>query len=46
MATFIAKNFNPTADLVNPIGIQRKKAKAELEIDPITAEAKIIKCSL
>ena len=43
----IEQIFNPNAELVNPIGITNKEAKAELEIyseidiHPVTAEAKI-----
>ena len=41
----IAQMFNPTAELVIPIGIPSKEAKAETEIHPVVAEAKIRKCS-
>ena len=43
----IEQIFNPNAELVNPIGITNKEAKAEIEIHseidihPVTAEAKI-----
>ena len=37
----IAKNFNPTAELVIPIGIVSNKANAEIETEPISAEPKI-----
>ena len=36
----IAQISNPTIKLVIPIGIARKEAKAEIEIDPVTAELK------
>ena len=42
----IAQIFNPTAKLVIPIGIPSKEAKAEIEIHPVTATAKIRKCSI
>ena len=41
----IAKMFNPIAELVIPIGIPSKEAKAEIEIHAVTAEAKIKKWS-
>ena len=34
----IAQISNPTIKLVIPIGIARKEAKVEIEIDPVTAE--------
>ena len=40
----IAKNFNPTAELVIPIGIPTKEAKVKIETHPVTAEAKTSKC--
>ena len=39
----IAQIFNPIAELVIPIGMSSKEAKAEIEIHPVTAEAKIRK---
>ena len=42
----IAKIFNPVAELVILIGILSKEAKAEIEIHPVIAEAKIRKCSI
>ena len=36
-----AQIFNPIAELLIPIGIPSKEAKAEIETHPITAEAKI-----
>ena len=44
--TVISKNFNPIAELVIPIGIPIKKAKAETEIHPVMVEAKIRTCSV
>ena len=43
---FIAKIFNPIAELVIPIGITTKEAKAEMETDPVIIEAKIRKFSV
>ena len=42
----IAQIFNPIAELVIPLGIPNKETKAEIEIHPVTAEAKIRKCSI
>ena len=42
----IAQIFNPIAELVIPIGIPTKETKAEIEIHPATAEAKIRKHSI
>ena len=42
----IAQIFNPTAELIIPIGISSKEAKAENEIHPVFAEAKTRKCSI
>ena len=42
--TVVVQTFNPIAELVIPIGIPRKEAKAEMEIHPITVETKIRKC--
>ena len=39
-----AQNFNPISELVIPIRIPNKDAKAEIEINPVTVEAKIRKC--
>ena len=39
--TVVVQTFNPIAELVIPIGIPRKEAKAEMEIHPITVETKI-----
>ena len=41
-----AQIFNPIAELVIPIGIATKETKAEIEIHPATAEAKIRKHSI
>ena len=35
----IAQIFNPITELVIPIGIPSKEAKAEIEIHPVIAEA-------
>ena len=40
----IAQIFNPTAELVIPIGT--KEAKAEMETHPVIVEAKIRKCAI
>ena len=37
----VAKSFNPIVELVIPIGITMKEAKAEIEVHPVTEEAKI-----
>ena len=42
----IAQIFNPIAELVIPIGIPTKEAKAEIEIHPVIVEVKIRKCSI
>ena len=42
----ITQILNPIAELVLSIGIISKKAKGEIEIYLITAEAKIRKCSI
>ena len=39
----VVQIFNPIAELVIPIGIPSKEAKAEMEIHPITVETKIRK---
>ena len=41
-----AQIFNPIAEIVIPIGIATKETKAEIEIHPATAEAKIRKRSI
>ena len=41
----IAQIFNPVAELVIPIEIPMKEAKAEIKIHPLIVEAKIRKCS-
>ena len=40
----IAQISNPIAELVIPIGITSKDAKAEIEIHPVITEAKFKKC--
>ena len=42
----ITQIFNPNAELVLPIGITSKDAKAEIEIHPVIVKAKIRKCSI
>ena len=42
----ITQIFNPIAELVIPIGISIKQAKAEMETHPVVVEAKIRKCSI
>ena len=42
----IAQFFNLIAELVTSIETPSKEAKAEIEIHPVIAEAKIKKCSL
>ena len=41
-----AQIFNATAELVIPIAISSKEAKAEIEIHSLIADAKIRKCSM
>ena len=42
----IAQIFNPVVELVIPIGIPTKEAKAEIETHPAIVEPKIRKCSI
>ena len=42
----IAQTFYPIAELVIPVGIPIKEAKAEVQIYPVIVEAKIRKCSI
>ena len=43
----IAQIFNPIAELVIPIGIPSKEAKAEIEIHSVTTKAKKnVQCNL
>ena len=46
IAAVIAQIFNPTAELVIPIGTATKEAKAEMETHPVIVEPKIRKCSI
>ena len=46
IAAVITQIFNPIAELVIPKRIPTKEAKSEMEIHPVTAEAKIKKCSI
>ena len=41
-----AQIFNFVAELVIPIGLPIKEAKAEIETHSVTTEAKIRKCSI
>ena len=42
----MVKIFNPTAELLMLIGIPTKEKTAEIEIHPVTTEAKISNCSI
>ena len=42
----IIKIFNPIAELVIPIGILTKEAKAEMEGQPVLVEIQISECSI
>ena len=44
IAVVIAQIFHPIAELIIPIGIPTKEAKAEMEIHPVTVKSKIKKC--
>ena len=46
ITAIVAQTFNTITKLAIPIGIPTKEAKAEIEIHPVTAEAKIRKCSI
>ena len=46
IAAVIAQIFNPIAELVIPIGIPTKEAKAEMETHPVNIEPEIRKCSI
>ena len=39
----IAQNFNPTAELVTPMGLLTIKAKAKIKTHSVTADAKLRK---
>ena len=41
----ITQIFNPTAELVIPIGTRNNEANAEIETQPVTVETKISKFS-
>ena len=45
-AAVIAQILNPITELVIPIGIPTKEAKAEIEIHPVIVESKMRKCSV
>ena len=40
----IVKIFDPTAELVTPIGMLSKEAKSEIETVPVIPETKVRKC--
>ena len=42
----ITQNFNPIAELVIPIGILTKEAKAEMEMHPVIVEIKMSQWSI
>ena len=42
----IPQFFNTVAELVLPIGIATKEAKAEMETHPVTVDINISKCSI
>ena len=42
----ITQIFNPITELVIPIGIPTKEAKAEMETHPVTLEIKMSNCSI
>ena len=44
--TVIAQIFNPIEELVIPVGIPTKEAKAEIETHPVIVQAKTRKCSI
>ena len=46
VAAVIAQTFDPIAELVIPIGMPSEETRAEIEINPVTAKAKIRKCSI
>ena len=46
IAAVTAQMFNPISELVIPIGIPTKEAKAEMETHPAIVEPKIRKCSI
>ena len=41
-----AQIFNPIAEIVIPVEVPNKEAKAEIEIHQVLAEAKMRKCSI
>ena len=46
IAAVVAQTFNPIAELVNPIEMSSKEAKAEVEKYPVTIEAKVRNSSM
>ena len=46
ITAIIAQIFNPIVELVIPVEIPTKEAKAEMEIHPVIVEPKVRKCSI
>ena len=46
ISAVITQIFNPFAELVIPIGIPTKKAKAEMKTHPVIVDIKISECSI
>ena len=46
ISAIIAQIFNPIPELIIPIRIPTKEAKAEMETHPITVETDISNCSI
>ena len=46
ISAVIEQTFNHIGELIIPIRIPSKEAEAEIEIHPVTVEAKIRKCSI
>ena len=46
ISTVIRQIFNSIAELLIPIGIPTKEAKAEMKTHPVIVEAKIRKCPI
>ena len=44
--TVITQIFNPTVELLIPIGIPTKEARADMETHSVTVEIKASKCSI
>ena len=43
--SYFTQNFNPSAEVVITIGKRTNEANSEIKTQPVTAEAKISKCS-